>query len=135
MYFLHCSASSLLGRSCGMSGLAWPIQCRSVPVNGILQYYPRQGPAQADLCNHEQQVGSNSLPSTANNFALKPLKPNPRQEKPSISAAYFLFMDHTHKHALTHKHTQTCQQGCVVFTFIHFLKSYDNNNEMTNPSA
>lgn len=74
-------------------------------LSGILQYVSRQGPAQADLCNHEQQVGLDGVPSTANNFALKPLKPDPRQEKPPISAAYFLFMDHTHKHM--HAHTNT----------------------------
>lgn len=73
-------------------------------MSGILQDVSRQGPAQADLCNHEQQVGLDGVPSTANNFALKPLKPDPRQEKPPISAAYFLFMDHTHKLMCTQTH-------------------------------
>lgn len=73
-------------------------------VSGMVQYVSRQGPAQADLCNHEQQVGLDAVPSTENNFPLKPLKPDPRQEKPPISAAYFLFMDHTHKHMHTPKH-------------------------------
>lgn len=73
-------------------------------LSGIVRHVSRQGPAQADLCNHEQQVGLDAVPSTANNFALKPLKPDPRQEKPPISAAYFLFTDHTHKHMHTPKH-------------------------------
>lgn len=70
----------------------------------MLQYASRKGPAQADLCNHEQQVGLDGILLTANNFALKPLKPDPRQEKLPISAAYFLFTDHTHKQA--HTNTQ-----------------------------
>lgn len=63
-----------------------------------------KGPAEADLCNHEQQVGLDGVPSTANNFALKPLKPYPRPEKPPISPAYFLFTDHTQAHTNTTKH-------------------------------
>lgn len=70
-------------------------------LSDILQRASRRGPAQADLCNHEQQVGSDGILFTANNFALKPLKPDPRQEKLPISAAYFLFMDHTHKQVHT----------------------------------
>lgn len=73
-------------------------------LSGILQHVSRQGPAHADLCNHEQQVGLDGVPSAANNFALKPLKPDPRQEKLPISAAYFLFTDHTHKYTRTPKH-------------------------------
>lgn len=87
-------------------------------LSGILQYVSRQGPARADLCNHQQQVGLDGISCTANNFALKPLKPDPRQEKLPISAAYFLCMDHTHK-----KHTKTCKQGGIALTFIHFLET------------
>lgn len=72
-------------------------------LNGILHYIPRHGLARADLCNHEQQVGLDGIPSTANNFALKALKPDPRQEKLPIRAAYFLCRDHTQTH--THSHT------------------------------
>lgn len=72
-------------------------------LSGTGQDVSRQGPAQADLRNHEQQVGLDGAPSAANNFASKALKPDPRQEKPPISAAYFLFVDHTHK---AHAHTQ-----------------------------
>lgn len=73
-------------------------------LSGTGQDVSQQGPAQVDLRNHEQQVGLDGAPSAANNFASKALKPDPRQEKPPISAAYFLFVDHTHK---AHAHTNT----------------------------
>ncbi len=77
----------------------------------------------------DADIGTNNLQSYSltptNNFALKPLKPDPRQEKLPISAAYFLFTDHTHKYTCTHTHThthQTCKQSCIALTFIHFLE-------------
>lgn len=76
-------------------------------LSGILHNACRQGPARADLCNHEQQVGLDGVPSTANNFALKPLKPDPRQEKLPISAAYFPFQG-PHTHAYRLEHTKIC---------------------------
>ena len=106
--------------------------------SGILQYGSRQGPAQTDLCNHEQQVGLDGVPSAANNFALKPLKPDPRQEKLPISAAYFPSMDHTHTqtHIRAHTHTKTYQNMQANMTFIHFLEShFHHNHDIPHPNS
>ena len=51
---VHCASSFLANQA---STAAWGILQNERVLSGIVQDVSRQGPAQADLCNHEQQVG------------------------------------------------------------------------------